>query len=91
LKNSWRSGIDEEQPTTLVQTGLFRYSRNPIFLGMIVTLTGVFLAMPNALSLPFLVLGFVLIQIQVRLEEEFLTKTPGTEYENFRQQVKRWF
>jgi protein-S-isoprenylcysteine O-methyltransferase Ste14 len=90
MGNSWRIGIDEEKQTTLVQSGLFRYSRNPIFLGMQLTLLGFFLAMPNALTLLIVVLGFALIQIQVRLEEEFLTKMHGAEYENFKRAVGRW-
>lgn len=90
MGNSWRIGIDEEKPTALVQSGLFRFSRNPIFLGMIITLLGIFLTIPNALTLLFLVLGFILIQIQVRLEEEFLTKLHSTEYKTFRRQVRRW-
>jgi len=90
MGNSWRIGIDEEKKTALVQSGLFRCSRNPIFLGMIVTLNGVFLTIPNALTLLFLALGFVLIQIQVRLEEEFLTRTQGEEYAAYRRQVRRW-
>jgi protein-S-isoprenylcysteine O-methyltransferase Ste14 len=90
MGNSWRIGINEEKKTALVQSGLFRRSRNPIFLGMIVTLTGVFLAIPNALTLLFLALGFVLIQIQVRLEEEFLTRIQGEEYAAYRREVRRW-
>ena len=73
-----------------MQSGVFRYSRNPIFLGMIVTLTGFFLTIPNALTLLFLVLGFVLIQIQVRLEEEFLIKIHGETYIKFCQEVNSW-
>jgi protein-S-isoprenylcysteine O-methyltransferase Ste14 len=90
MGNSWRIGIDEERKTALVQSGLFRRSRNPIFLGMIVTLTGVFLTIPNALTLLFLALGFVLIQIQVRLEEEFLTRIQGEEYAAYHREVRRW-
>lgn len=90
MGNSWRIGIDEEKKTALVQTGLFRVSRNPIFLGMIVTLIGFFLTLPNALTLLFLALGFALIQIQVRLEEEFLTRTRGAEYTEFTVKVRRW-
>lgn len=91
MGNSWRIGIDEEKKTDLVQTGVFRFSRNPIFLGMIVTLLGIFLTIPNALTLLFLVLGFVLIQIQVRLEEEFLSKLHGKKYHKYRQTAGRWF
>jgi len=90
MGNSWRIGIDEEKKTALVQSGLFRFSRNPIFLGMIVTLIGFFLTIPNALTLLFLSLGFVLIQIQVRLEEEFLTRTQGEGYYEYQRQVRRW-
>ncbi|MDQ3710758.1 MAG: isoprenylcysteine carboxylmethyltransferase family protein [Acidobacteriota bacterium] len=90
MGNSWRIGIDEEKKTPLVQSGLFRFSRNPIFLGMIITLLGVFLTIPNALTLLFLSLDFVLIQIQVRLEEEFLTRTQGEGYAEYRRQVRRW-
>ncbi|HQU81691.1 MAG TPA: methyltransferase [Pyrinomonadaceae bacterium] len=91
MGNSWRIGIDEEKETALVQSGLFRLSRNPIFLGMQITLLGFFLAAPNALTLLILVLGLVLIQIQVRLEEEFLSKIHGAKYDDFRSQVRRWF
>lgn len=90
IGNSWRIGIDEEKKTELVRTGVFRFSRNPIFLGIIVTLVGVFLTIPNALTLLFIALSFVLIQIQVRLEEEFLSQVHGAEYDEFRRGVRRW-
>ena len=90
MGNSWRIGIDEEKKTALVSTGVFAISRNPIFLGMIITLIGFFLAIPNALTLLVLAVGFVLMQIQVRLEEEFLIKMHGDQYEDFRSRVGRW-
>lgn len=90
MGNSWRIGIDEEKKTDLVSSGVFGFSRNPIFLGMIVTLFGLFLAFPNAFTLIILILGFVLIQIQVRLEEEFLTSLHGEDYLEFRRTVRRW-
>ena len=90
MGNSWRIGIDEEKQTPLVSTGVFGISRNPIFLGMIVTLIGFFLTIPNAMTLLILVLGFVLMQIQVRLEEEFLLKNHVSVYEDFRGRVRRW-
>jgi protein-S-isoprenylcysteine O-methyltransferase Ste14 len=89
MKNSWRIGIDTETKTELVTTGLFAFSRNPIFFGMILTLLGLFLTTPNALTVLFLVLGYVLIQIQIRLEEEFLTKEHGQPYMEYRQKVRR--
>ena len=87
---SWRIGIDHKNKTGLVSVGLFRRSRNPIFLGMIWTIMGFFLILPNAVSLLALVLGYVLIQIQVRLEEEFLERAHGSAYLEYRRMVRRW-
>lgn len=90
MGNSWRIGIDARHKTELVRGGVFRLSRNPIFLGMILTLVGLFLVMPNVLTLLILILGFVLIQIQVRLEEEYLIGIHGEKYLEYRRQVRRW-
>ncbi|GAB4578024.1 MAG: isoprenylcysteine carboxylmethyltransferase family protein [Anaerolineales bacterium] len=90
MGKAWRIGIDPKQTSTLVQTGVFGLSRNPIFLGMRLTILGLFLVIPNAVTLTILVLGNTLIQIQVRLEEEFLGKTYGESYRTYRQQVRRW-
>ena len=90
MGESWRIGIDEAHRTPLVRRGVFGISRNPIFLGMMLTMLGLFLVMPNAVTLLVFGLGAVLIQIQVRLEEEFLSRTHGEEYAEYRRQVRRW-
>lgn len=87
---AWRIGIDQETRTELVRTGVFRISRNPIFLGMRLSALGLFLVLPNALSLLLLALGDVLIQIQVRMEEEHLRGLHGEAYEDYCRQVRRW-
>lgn len=89
MKNSWRIGIDTETKTELITTGLFQFSRNPIFFGMIISLVGLFLTTPNALTGLFLILGYVLIQIQIRLEEEFLRKEHGKAYIDYYKKVRR--
>jgi len=87
---AWRIGIDRETPTELVRTGVFRYSRNPIFLGMRVSTLGLFLVLPNAATLLFLVLSDVLIQVQVRMEEEHLRSLHAEAYEAYCKQTRRW-
>jgi protein-S-isoprenylcysteine O-methyltransferase Ste14 len=89
MKSSWRIGIDTVTKTELVTTGFFRISRNPIFFGMILSLVGLFFTTPNALTGLFLILGYILIQIQIRLEEEFLTKEHKQNYLNYKQKVRR--
>jgi protein-S-isoprenylcysteine O-methyltransferase Ste14 len=90
MSNSWRIGIDENHKTRLVTEGVFSISRNPIFLGMISTLFGLFLVIPNALTFMILITGFIVVQIQVRLEEEFLLKTHGEDYKIYCSHTKRW-
>lgn len=90
MGDSWRIGIDTEVKTALVQQGLYRFSRNPIFLGMQVMLLGLLLVLPNAVMLTICVLGIVLIHIQVRLEEAHLTQLHGEAYRAYQERVRRW-
>ena len=90
MGKSWRIGIDTEHRTLLVQNGLFGISRNPIFFGMMLTLSGLFLTLPNAFTLLAFVLGVVLIGVQVRLEEEYLAQVHSAAYAEYRQRVRRW-
>ncbi len=90
MARSWRIGIDEQHETDLVTSGVFTWSRNPVFLGMLLSLLGLFLVMPNALTLLLFVISWVVIQIQVRLEEEFLEKQHGEQYRNYRSKVGRY-
>jgi protein-S-isoprenylcysteine O-methyltransferase Ste14 len=90
MGEAWRIGIDSEHRTPLVRKGVFGVSRNPIFLGMMITLLGLFLTIPNALTLLALGLGVVMIGAQVRLEEEHLSKLHPNEYADYRKRVRRW-
>ncbi len=87
---SFRIGVDTAHATTLVRHGLFGVTRNPIFLGMLAMLFGFFLSLPSAASLAVGVLGYVSIQIQVRLEEEHLTRLHGDAYRAYQRAVRRW-
>ncbi|HKO89096.1 MAG TPA: isoprenylcysteine carboxylmethyltransferase family protein [Burkholderiales bacterium] len=90
MGDSWRIGIDAERPTTLVQRGLFAVSRNPIFLAMRINLLGLFLVFPAAATFALLAVGEVLMQVQVRLEEQHLKKIHGTDYMEYASRVRRW-
>jgi protein-S-isoprenylcysteine O-methyltransferase Ste14 len=94
MGNSWRIGIPQgrnaDVAAPLVTTGVFSRSRNPIFLGMCVTLAGLFFVMPNAGTLAAAITGIVLMQIQVRLEEVFLVNAHGEMYRAYCERVHRW-
>lgn len=89
MKNSWRIGIDENMKTELITTGLFQFSRNPIFLGMTISLVGFFFAFPTIIAFFLLIIGSILMQIQIRLEEEHLQRQHGAIYLAYKKRVGR--
>lgn len=89
MKNSWRIGIDNVMKTSLITSGLFQFSRNPIFLGMTVSLIGFFLTFPTIIAFFFSLIGSILMQIQIRLEEEHLLKQHGSVYLTYKKRVGR--
>ncbi len=54
MQNDWRIGVDPEQNTNLVTRGLYQYSRNPIYVGIIISFIGFFLLLPSWASFTFL-------------------------------------
>ncbi|RZL12879.1 MAG: isoprenylcysteine carboxylmethyltransferase family protein [Pedobacter sp.] len=89
MKQSWRIGIDEKNKTELITTGLFSLSRNPIFLGMMLSTLGIFLIIPDTVTFFVAAASYIVIQIQIRLEEEFLIKQHGTVYSEYKRTVRR--
>lgn len=84
----WHSLSDA---TTLVTSGVFRYTRNPIYLGMAIMLLGWTVFLENwlsALGVVFFV-GFITYN-QVIPEENALTKRFGESYIRYRNRVRRW-
>ncbi|WP_423128512.1 methyltransferase family protein [Gaoshiqia sp. Z1-71] len=90
MANEWRIGIDNKNKVNLITKGLFGISRNPIFLGIIIVFIGLFLIIPNVVTAVVLVSGLIVIQVQVRLEEDFLLASLGNEYKEYMTKVKRW-
>jgi protein-S-isoprenylcysteine O-methyltransferase Ste14 len=90
MGQSWRIGFNKNDTAPLISTGVFRFSRNPVFLGMIITQIGFFLVMPNAVTFMVLSQVYQLLQIQGRLEEEYLTSVHGDEYKKYFKQTRRW-
>ncbi|MBU2493309.1 MAG: isoprenylcysteine carboxylmethyltransferase family protein [Bacteroidetes bacterium] len=90
MRSSWRIGLEVNSDVKLVADGLFGYSRNPFFLGTLLSYLGFFLILPNILSFTVGTVYFFLIQIQVRLEEENLFKSQGSLYQNYCTKTRRW-
>jgi protein-S-isoprenylcysteine O-methyltransferase Ste14 len=87
---SFRVGIDVDQPDDLVTTGVFAFSRNPIYLGFGLVLIGQFLVFPNWIPLAYLGAGIWLFHRQVLREETFMREKYGHEYAEYCSRVRRY-
>jgi protein-S-isoprenylcysteine O-methyltransferase Ste14 len=87
---SFRVGIDVDRPDELVTTGVFAWSRNPIYIGLFLVLAGQFLVFPNWVPLVYLFAGTWLFHRQVLREEGFMRRQYGEEYSAYCQRVRRY-
>jgi len=90
MKDSWRAGIPESDRTELVTTGVFRVSRNPAFLAFYLVYIGVLLMFFNWILLLFTILSMIMLHLQIRQEERFLVGAFGGEYQEYKQQTRRY-
>lgn len=78
-------------PTSLVSTGSFRYTRNPIYLGLAIMLVAWVIYLENWLIVLGVVIFVVFItKYQIKPEEEALEKIFGEEYVRYKKRVGRW-
>lgn len=94
---SFRRAKTTVNPTTpgaasaLVDSGIYRYSRNPMYLGLLLVLAGWGLWLAHALALLGLP-AFVMYmnRFQIAPEERALTAVFGDAFSAYRQKVRRW-
>ena len=87
---SFRVGIDADGPDELVTTGIFAFTRNPIYVAFGFVLFGEFLVLPNWILLTYLAAASWLIHRQVSREEDFLRLHYGPRYREYCQRVRRY-
>lgn len=90
MKDSWRAGIPDKDKTELVTTGIYRFSRNPAFLGFDLMYVGVLLLYGNLLTLSFSVFAIVMLHLQILQEERYLVNTFGAQYQEYCRHVSRY-
>lgn len=80
-----------DSASELVSSGIFHYSRNPMYLGMAGILAGIFFFLGNfasALIIP-LFISFI-YQFQIKPEEEAMKKLFSSSFEDYCHNVRRW-
>ncbi len=87
---SFRVGIDTEHPDKLITSGIFAFSRNPIYVAFAFILLGQFLIFSNWILLVYMGAGIWLFHRQVLREEDYLKKHYGKEYLEYCNRVRRY-
>ena len=83
--------IQFEEVNKLVTSGIFKYSRNPMYLGMlmIVLSTSIFYLNIYSILTPLLFILWI-NKFQIKREEEFLIEKFGDEYLSYKKKTRRW-
>jgi len=90
MRNNWRAGYNREQDTQLVTDGIYKYSRNPAFVGFDLLYTGCVLTFPNILNIVLSLVAVIMLHIQILGEEKFLAEKFGKTYLDYKAKVKRY-
>ncbi|PIE42909.1 MAG: protein-S-isoprenylcysteine methyltransferase [Gammaproteobacteria bacterium] len=89
-----KTTVDPRYPgnaSELVDTGIYRLSRNPMYVGIALLLVAIVLYFRS----PFLLLGVVVFmaymtRFQIMPEEAHLSKVFGAKYDDYKSRVRRW-
>ncbi|HIE4015867.1 TPA: methyltransferase family protein [Pseudomonas aeruginosa] len=86
------TNVQPSRPTTLIATaGPYRWTRNPMYLGMALIYAGLAIGFDGPVA--FALLPFVLIAIQTQViarEERYLETKFGDDYRHYKAEVRRW-
>ncbi len=80
-----------EESSLLIRTGVFRISRNPMYLGFVLILIGIALFMGSVAPYVAIVAFAVLMdRVYVTVEERMLAVKFGAEWEEYKRHTRRW-
>jgi protein-S-isoprenylcysteine O-methyltransferase Ste14 len=90
MRDSWRVGIKEDDKTELVNSGIFRITRNPYFLSYIVLFLAYILLVANVLIIISSLISIISIHKMIMKEEKYLEASHGGKYLDYKKSVPRY-
>ena len=79
------------RPTKLITDGVFKYSRNPMYLGIALILAGIAMLLSELSAFLPVFIFMLIIQVKfIPMEEEKMKKLFGKEYMDYKKKVSRW-
>jgi len=82
--------LPSEAASTVVKSGPYRYTRNPIYLSMALAYSGIALLFDSPLALLLLVPVILVLNRQAVREERYLEGAFGERYTEYKKRVRRW-
>lgn len=83
--------LTPDKASTLVQSGIFRFTRNPMYVGMTIVLAGIAVGMQHALALSLVpLLPLYLRRFQIEPEERAMAALFGDTWREYARRVPRW-
>lgn len=81
-----------KKTSRIITSGVYRFTRNPIYLSFLVVGTGVAFAVNSAWIIAMMLpLVFLLTHFVIAKEERYLEQSFGSEYLAYKKKVRRWF
>ncbi len=80
-----------EKVSSLVTSGIYQYSRNPMYFGLVLLLLGWALYLSN--FLPFILVAVFMLymtRFQIQPEERMMARKFGKDYQAYLKRVRRW-
>ena len=91
LFNKYKTTLEMNKSNHLIDEGVFKITRNPMYVGMFLFLFGIAFCFGNLASIGISILFIILIAIVfVHSEEKMLTETFGTKYLDYKEKTRRW-
>lgn len=90
MKNSWRVGIDKSTKSKLITEGIYKYSRNPAFVGFYLMFIGLFLGYSDVITCISMLFNIYAMNRLVIEEEMHLQEVFGKEYTDYKKKAPRY-
>ena len=88
LGNNWSLSVQKKENHQLIQTGMYKVVRHPIYTGLLLLFTGNAIIVGDYRAIIAVIIVFVSFWFKLKKEEQWLTETFGTEYIEYQKQTK---
>src|SRR5581483_4425412 len=90
LGRNWSASVELKQSHLLIQTGPYRITRHPIYIGLLIAVLGTSITRGDIRGLLAFLLVLAAFFVKSRRENTVLRSRFGDEYERYRREVKPW-